>query len=615
MSQLLRKTKDEPKYEPLANVSTNRWWIVLLVMLTSLSLTASEFGPALVAFFVPRDYTLCSRSRDIYTVDENQPRVECIAVRGSWILDAGDQVDIQRRWSEGRQSKLCLPVVHRCLFRGTLNIIHVKPGSIIVPGLADAHAHVLEYGFKMQLQLDGSKSIDEVISRLKSYIEAHPDIRDDSSRWIEGMGWDQTKWPGAQFPTANDFDREPLLRGRPIALVRVDGHASWVSSRVLESMGELPDEVEGGSIVRYANGKPTGVMVDNAISLIPRPPLSESRAREYFDLTMKDALAHGLTSIHDADSSPEALSLFKKLAETGKLPIRLYAMGNVKSDDYWGSKIPRLLHYGKHGRLNVRSVKLYADGALGSWGAALLAPYSDKSETSGFMLSTPQALAALVKQFWKDGWQVNIHCIGDRANKVVLDIFENILEGHGVENLSEWRPRIEHAQILQVRDLERAGRLGVIMSVQPTHATSDMWYAESRLGPERLKDAYAYHTQLQASSSKILPLGSDFPIEGVNPLLGFYAAVSRLSVDGESPHGKGGWYPEQRLTRAQALKGMTLDAAYASFAENELGSLTPGKKADFVILDRDIMTVPFSEILSAKVQATVVDGSVAYGSL
>jgi len=306
------------------------------------------------------------------------------------------------------------------------------------------------------------------------------------------------------------------------------------------------------------------------------------------------------------------ISFLKKMSAEGKLPIRLYLMGNVPSENYWGTQIPRLLNFGRHGRLNIRSIKLYTDGALGSWGAALLAPYSDKPETSGIMRSTPKALSTLVRQFWKDGWQVNIHCIGDRANKIVLDIFQDIIESESV-NVTDWRPRIEHAQIMQTSDLERAGQLGVITSVQPTHATSDMWYAESRLGPARLKGAYAYQSQLQASTSKVLPLGSDFPIEGVNPLLGFYAVVSRLSVEGESPHGKGGWYPEQRLTRAQALKGMTLDAAYASFAEKDLGSLTAGKKADFVILDHDIMTVPYSEILSTTVQATVVDGSLAYG--
>jgi len=464
----------------------------------------------------------------------------------------------------------------------------------------------------MGLQLDGCRSVDEVISRLIHYIKVHPDVREDPNRWIEGMGWDQTKWHGAQFPTADDFDREPILRGRPIALVRVDGHASWVSPRVLGLMGELPTDVDGGIIVRDADGKPTGIMVDNAMTLIPKPPWSDRQMKEYFDLTMKDALAHGLTSIHDADSSPRVISFFKRLSESGKLPIRLYLMGNVPSTDYWGPQIPRLLNYGKNGRLNVRSVKLFTDGALGSWGAALLAPYSDKPDTSGIMLNTPKALSSLVGKFWEDGWQVNIHCIGDRANKVVLDIFEELIESRSI-NVTEWRPRIEHAQILQPSDLERRGRLGVIASVQPTHATSDMWYAENRLGPARLKGAYAYHTQLQLSPSNTLPLGSDFPIEGINPLLGFYAAVSRLSVDGDSPHGQGGWYPEQRLTRAQALKGMTLDAAYASFTETDLGSLTPGKKADFVILDRNIMTIPYSEILATKVQATVVDGSLAYG--
>jgi predicted amidohydrolase YtcJ len=229
------------------------------------------------------------------------------------------------------------------------------------------------------------------------------------------------------------------------------------------------------------------------------------------------------------------------------------------------------------------------------------------------MVSSPEKIEEQLRQFHKDGWQTAVHCIGDRANRVVLDIYERILnEGTDV---TEWRPRIEHAQIFAPEDLEKIGNLGVIASVQPTHATSDMWYAEARLGPERIKGAYAYQTLLKTSPQGVLPLGSDFPIEGVNPLLGFFAAVSKLSVDGTSPHGPGGWYPNERLTREQALKGMTLDAAYASFAEKDIGSLTVGKKADFVIFDRDFMTLPFDEILQAKVLATVVDGEVAYGKL
>ncbi|KAJ8488240.1 hypothetical protein ONZ45_g14029 [Pleurotus djamor] len=430
------------------------------------------------------------------------------------------------------------------------------------------------------------------------------------------MGWDQTKWPGAQFPTAHDLS-DPLLEGRPVALRRVDGHAIWVSSAVLDMMGNLPTEVDGGLIVRDADGSPTGVFVDNAMNLVPLPPYSEDDMKVYFETAMADALAHGLTSIHDAASPPAVIEFFKRQAESGNLPIRVYLMGNVPSDEYWGSQIPRLINHGLDSRLTVRSVKLFTDGALGSWGAALLQPYSDNPSTKGLMRSSKEVMDILVRNFYQDGFQVNIHCIGDYANQAVLDIFEGLISSSDdpANVTGSWRPRIEHAQIMTVTDLERIGRLGVIPSVQPTHATSDMGYAETRLGPERIKGAYAYQTLIQTSQNGVLPLGSDFPVEGINPLLGFYAAVSRLSTGGDSPHGKGGWFPNQRLTRAQALKGMTLDAAYAAFAEHERGSLVSGKKADFVILDRDIMTVPFDEILMTRVEATVIDGKVAYGAL
>lgn len=307
--------------------------------------------------------------------------------------------------------------------------------------------------------------------------------------------------------------------------------------------------------------------------------------------------------------------------------LRLYLMGYSPKTDYWGHEIPRMINHGRHGRLTVRSVKLFSDGALGSWSAAMLQPYSDKPDTSGFMVASQKQLHKLIGQFHADGWQINAHCVGDKANHAILDIFEDILHNGG--NVSEWRPRIEHAQILIPPDFERMGHLGVIASVQPTHATFDMWYAEIRLvvirrivqyarllivqGSDRIKTAYAYQTLL-SSSTKIV-LGTDFPVESVNPMLTFYAAITRLDVDGKSPHGPNGWFPEQRLTRSQALKGMTLDAAYASFAENERGSLTPGKKADFVVLDRDIMKVPVDEILRTKVLATVVDGQIMYGKL
>jgi hypothetical protein len=474
----------------------------------------------------------------------------------------------------------------------SLKVLNIQPNSIVVPGLTDAHAHMLHYGFKMNLNLEDCTSVDDVLNHLKAYVISHPDILGDPTRWIEGMGWDQNRWPGAQYPHADDFDREPLLRGRRISLARIDAHASWVSNRVLQLAAPLPENVDGGLIIRDKHGKPTGIFVDNAMDLVPSQSFSEARAIEYFTRAASDALAVGLTSVHDAFSVPEEIQFYKKLSETQKLPLRLYLMGNVNSEDYWGSQIPRLIQHGFGERLTVRSVKLFLDGALGSSGAALLEPYSDDPSTSGIMRVRPEVLAKLV----------------------VLDIYEDILANASF-CIDALRPRIEHAQILTLDDIKRTGKLGVIPSVQPTHATSDMWYAEDRLGPKRILGAYAYRALLNASPNKVLPLGSDFPVEGINPLLGFYAAVSRLSVKGDSPHGSGGWYPSERLTRAEALKGMTLDAAYASFSEDILGSLSIGKKADFVVLDRDIMTVPMDDILGAKVTATVIDGEVEYGNL
>ncbi|KAG2151175.1 amidohydrolase family-domain-containing protein [Suillus bovinus] len=569
-----------------------------------------------------RDLDLVSTSNPFIRlcIDSDLPNVQCILVHDTLISDTGDLEDITLRWRD--RSRLDIPLagvihLHRPFnfLEPSLRVINLQPDSIVVPGLIDPHVHMLQYGFKMNLNLEDCISVDDVLSRLKAYVISHPDILSDPTRWIEGMGWDQNKWPGAQYPHADDFDREPLLRGRRISLTHIDAHACWVSNRVLQLMAPLPEgDINGGLIIRDKHGKPTGILVDNAIDLIPLEPFSEARAMEYFTRATSDALAVGLTSVHDAFSIPEEIQFYKKLSETQKLPLRFYLMGGVISDDYWGGQIPRLIQHGFGGRLTVRSVKLFADGALSSFGAALLEPYSDNPSTSGIMRMRPEVLAKLVREFSNDGWQVNIHCTGDRANHVVLDIYEDMLANASF-SIDTLRPRIEHAQILTLDDIKRTGKLDVIPSVQPTYATSDMWYAEDRLGPKRIQGAYAYRTLLNASPTKILPLGSDFPVEGINPLLGFYAAVSRLSVTGDSPHGPGGWYPSERLTRAEALKGMTLDAAYASFSENILGSLSIGKKADFIVLDRDIMTVPIEDILSAKVIATVIDGEVEYGNL
>ncbi|KAI5118629.1 hypothetical protein M0805_006996 [Coniferiporia weirii] len=562
---------------------------------------------------LPITYALCSKEGNIYTVDDARPQAECIVVHNSRILSVGTLADTRKRFGDAQKSG---PVANTFGIRDLKNglkFYFIDQGHIIVPGLTDAHAHLIEHGFKRNLEVDNCSSVSEVIEKVKSYVIARPDVLKDKSIWIQGMGWDQTKWEGdAGFPTAADFDSEPLLRERPIVLRRVDGHALWVSSWVLKESGDLPEGIEGGTIVRGVDGKPTGVFVDNAMSLISLPAWTDKQMLEFYITAVKEALSYGLTSIHDAATSLQMIKFLKKMADADELPLRLYLMGFSESEGYWGGEIERFVNYGKAGRLTLRSIKLFVDGALGSWGAALLEPYSDKPDTKGLLLRSPEAMSKLVKAFWDDGFQVNIHCIGDRANNVALDIFEELLQG---ENVTEHRPRIEHAQIMTPSDLERIARLGVIPSVQPTHATNDMWYAETRLGPERVKHAYVYKTLLETSDQHVLPLGSDFPVEGVNPLLGFYAAVTRLSPTGESPHGSAGWFPEQRLTRAEALKGMTLDPAYASFNENDLGSLTPGKLADFVVLDTNIMTAPAAHILQAKVVATVVDGRPAYGKL
>jgi hypothetical protein len=565
-------------------------------------------------YFFPKNYIVCSRQQNIYTVDQFVPTVQCFSVQDTRIVATGDHDDVANTHLNDIPSYIAHPWITFVLnFILKPTIRYIPDNAIVVPGFADAHAHLLENGYMKQLPLVSANSAQDVVDLVKRYIDANPTIRDDRSSWVEGMGWDQTKWPGGAFPVAADLDQDPLLKGRPILLSRVDGHARWVSPAVLEMMGTLPDEVEGGEILRDADGRPTGVFVDNAMKLISAPAWTEDQMNGYFEKTMQEALSTGLTSIHDAASEVSHIDFLRRKSEKGELPMRLYLMGFSHKDGYWGGEIPRMIDHGKNGRLNIRSIKLFADGALGSWGAAMLQPYSDMPRTSGFMLVPTKQLSKQINQFHDDGWQVNVHCIGDKANHIVLDIFEDILGSRA--NISAWRPRIEHAQIFSPSDLERIGRLGVIASVQPTHATSDMWYAEDRLGSERIKSAYAYQTLLSSSPENIIALGSDFPVEGVNPLLTFYAAVTRLSVDGRSPHGPGGWFPEQRLTRSQALKGMTLDAAYASFSEHELGSLVPGKKADFVVLDRDIMKVPEDEILQAKVLATVVDGEAVYGKL
>ncbi|KAI0370838.1 hypothetical protein BV20DRAFT_994092 [Pilatotrama ljubarskyi] len=599
-------------------------WTVLASAVAGLSTYYSAFSGRPVSLAtLPTSYGLCTEGTNIYTVDDAKPSVECILVDKHDITATGTLAEIQAQWDEYQNELIQKFYGNEPTAKKPLPIHRAPAGSIVVPGLADAHAHIIQYGFKMQLPLDKAKTLSGLLDLLEDYVRSHPSEPDT---WLEGMGWDQTRWSDTDgaFPTAADLASRPSLASLPIALHRVDVHALWLSPRAVALTkahlnGTFPDRVPGGEIIQdQATGEPTGIFVDAAMSLVPIPKWSEWQMREYAGKTMEDALAVGLTSIHDAATSIEEFELFKQMDEENALPIRVYAMADSDRLSIEQRKNIEVDDLNPAARTRMRSVKLFTDGALGSWGAALLAPYSDKPDARGIMRMSEDTLNDLIRMWWNKGWGVNVHAIGDRANKAVLDAFESISRyADSEDTVVQRRPRIEHAQIMRPEDLKRAGGLGVLTSVQPTHATSDMWYAESRLGPERVKGAYAYQTLLKSSRGGVLPLGSDFPVEGINPLLGFYAAVARLDVDGNSPHGNDGWFPSERLTRAQALKGMTLDAAYASFAEDTLGSLSPGKRADFVILDRNIMddSQPFRDILETTVKATIVDGQVAFGAI
>ncbi|KAH7915226.1 amidohydrolase family-domain-containing protein [Hygrophoropsis aurantiaca] len=566
-----------------------------LIFLTSCALSAAWlFSPTTVSPS-PASYAICSRKGSaVYTVDEDNSVVQCLVIQQSFIVDTGSL----GRWLSGNYSG------------PALQVRYINDGSIIVPGMSDSHAHILEYGANRQLPLEGGKSIEGTVALVKQHILENPDTYKDTSKIIEGWGWDHTSWPVEEWPNSDAFESDPVLHGRPIVLQSKDGHALWLSKTAIAMSLPWPEAVDGGIIVRDTHGDPTGVLLDNAQPLAKRSTLTEQDLLRRFAATVKDVVALGLTSVHDAGLTPVSLQFFKRQAANGNMPIRIYGMTYFDdSGEYWGNTSKPVIVSGDD-RLGARSVKMFADGALRSGGAALYEPYHDSAHTKGFMRLDAKLLHEMIPRFLHDGWQVNVHAIGDFANGIVLDAFEAALKNVDVAAL---RPRLEHAQILTQEDMVRVGKLGVIASVQPTHAISDMWYAEDRLGPQRVKGLYAFRSLLDNGAR--LTLGSDFPVEDMNPLAGFYAAITRLSPDGRSPHGSGGWFPEQRLTRQEALRGMTIDPAYASFTEDTLGSLVPGKRADYVVLSQDIMTVPADQILSTQVDATVIDGQPVFGKI
>ena len=478
-------------------------------------------------------------------------------------------------------------------------------GKTLLPGLIDAHGHVLELGYaRNNVDLAGTKSLDEALAKVKAYAAAHPE-----AKWILGSGWNQEIWKLGRFPTAKELDA--AVADRPVWLSRVDGHAGWANSAAIKLAGvdKASKDPNGGRIERDAGGNPTGVFVDGATALIDAkvPPPTPQQKAAALDTALAEMASVGLTGVGDAGIDLANYELYRQYADQHKLTARIYAMIRGTGDDFDTiSKDGPLIGYGND-FLTVRAVKLFADGALGSRGAAMLAPYSDDPHNRGLLFLKPAELTAEIGKALGKGYQVAVHAIGDHANREVLDSYAAAYKTHpdGIAR----RNRVEHAQIVSLKDIPRFVPLQLIASMQPTHATSDMNMAEDRIGHERIKGAYAWQRFLKQGT--IVAGGSDFPVESPNPFYGLYSAITREDHAGQPP---GGWYPDQDMTPAEALRAFTLDAAYAEHAEKTLGTLEPGKWADFILIDHDIFKDPASKIWSTKVLQTWVGGKQVYAA-
>ena len=526
--------------------------------------------------------TLVTAAR-IHTMDVANPAASGMAYdKNGRILAVGDVEALAKRYPQARRQDL--------------------GKATLVPGLIDAHAHVGGLGLAMiTADLVGTRDKAEILQRLRTHAKTLK-----PGEWLIGGGWDQNDWPEKVFPSAADLDA--AFPDRPVWLSRVDGHAGWANSAAMRAVRRSLAgawQPDGGRIDRTAAGEPTGLFIDNAMLLLEqaRPPMSETTIEHALRLAMRAAASQGLTGVHDAGVSLAELRRFQRLADRGQLPLRITAMADGDSDAL-ESLCRDGLYRHRSGRLQMRTVKLYADGALGSRGAAMLEDYSDDHGNRGLMVMSPAQLATAVAKAKRCGVQAATHAIGDRGNRETLDVYAKAL---GADATGDHRWRIEHAQVLASKDLPRLAGMHVIASMQPTHATSDMPWAQDRVGPERIVGAYAWR-QLRDSGAR-LALGSDFPVERVDPRLGLASAVTRADADGLPV---GGWYPNEKLTAYEALRGFTLDAAYAGFAEAEVGSLQAGKRADFLVLAEDPLAVPGEALRALRVLATYVDGQPVY---
>ncbi len=515
----------------------------------------------------------------VYTADEARPLAEAFAVRDGRIVFVGSRQEA-------------------AVLTGANTRLVDAGGRAVIPGMVDAHAHFGGLAQKLRsVDLVGTRSYDEVIARVAERAKTLP-----AGSWIEGRGWDQNAWGDTRFPTHDKLSA--AVPGHPVVLTRVDGHATLVNTAAMRLAGltSATKDPSGGKVEHDAQGNPTGVLIDKAKEIVDRkvPDPTPAQFRAALVDAVREIHRWGLTGVHDAGASRSAIDLYEDMAQKGDLNLRLYVMISDDSAaiDHYAKIGPRSALYDS--QLWVRAIKLYADGAMGSRGAALLEPYSDDPNNTGLLLSAPAHIRDVATRALQSGFQVNTHAIGDRGNRVVLDAYEAALKANPTV---DHRFRVEHAQILHYDDIPRFAQLGVIPSMQASHQSSDMYWIGKRLGPTRVLGAYAWRSLI--SSGVVIPNGSDFPVELVNPLISFHAAIARQDAN-DWP--AGGWLPEQRMTREEALRSMTLWPAHAAFQEKEMGSITSGKLADFVILDQDIMRVPAELVLRTKVVATYVGG-------
>jgi hypothetical protein len=556
--------------------------LVAIVVVIGLAL----IGLVVLRLFEKKSADLLLLNGRVYTLDGHQQLEEAVAVSNGRIVAVGSSASLQESFTAAQRIDL--------------------GGLPVYPGFIDAHGHMEGLGSSlMNVDLRGASSMDEIRRRL-----VEEKARKKPGQWIRGRGWDQNLWPSKAFPTHEDIDA--ITGDIPLYLVRVDGHAVWVNQAVLSLAGitKMTPEPPGGKILRHRNGEPTGVFVDNAMEMLAQvlPPPSIEDREEALEKAAALCVSDGLTEVHDMGVDLDGLALYKRLFSGGRISLRIYAAidGPGKAWEEYQKSGPEIDTF--DGLFTVRAIKLYADGALGSRGAALIEPYSDDPGNRGLTLTSSSDLKQIAASAAGKGFQVCVHAIGDRANSIVLEVYRDVFNSLHLKGL-DCRFRVEHAQVLEQSDIPRFHELGVIPSMQPTHCTSDMGWAEERLGPRRVAGAYAWQSLLK--TGVVIPAGSDFPVENPNPLWGFYAAITRQDHQGLP---EGGWHPAERMTRDQALRSFTLWGAYAAFQESEKGSIEPGKWADLVVLSDDIMTIEPRAILDASVEMTMVNGRMVYRS-